>query len=99
MDKQTAAVAITSMLVGAIIILSTVQMWLSSRNTRAKASSGAPSAAQLDRLEARLVETQRAVETMAVEVERIAEGQRFTTRLLSERGERVALPSQQREPR
>jgi hypothetical protein len=35
-------------------------------------------AARLDRIE-------RAVESIAVEIERVSEGQRFTTRLLSER--------------
>ncbi|HEX7121573.1 MAG TPA: hypothetical protein VF178_04315 [Gemmatimonadaceae bacterium] len=37
-------------------------------------------------LEARLDRMEQAMEAIAVEVERIAEGQRFTTRLLSERG-------------
>ena len=33
------------------------------------------------------------VEAMAIEVERIAEGQRFTTRLLTERKDAVAAPA------
>jgi len=36
--------------------------------------------------DARLERMEAAIETMAVEIERIAEGQRFTTKLLSERG-------------
>ena len=91
MDEQTAAVAITSMIVGAVVILGTVRMWVGGRSARARAEAGVPNGGQLDRLEARLVETQRAVETMAVEVERIAEGQRFATKLLSEKGERDRL--------
>jgi hypothetical protein len=43
-------------------------------------------AARLDRME-------QAVEAIAVEVERISEGQRFTTRLLSERAEPPQLAS------
>ncbi|MDF1502797.1 hypothetical protein [Roseisolibacter sp. H3M3-2] len=39
----------------------------------------------------RLQRMEQAIDAIAVEVERIAEGQRFTTRLLSERGA-VALP-------
>lgn len=35
----------------------------------------------------RLEHIERAVDTMAVEIERISEGQRFTTRLLAERAE------------
>ncbi|MEO6447531.1 MAG: hypothetical protein ABIZ91_06970 [Gemmatimonadaceae bacterium] len=44
------------------------------------ATSGHEIAGRLDRLE-------QAIEAIAVEVERISEGQRFTTRLLSERAE------------
>jgi hypothetical protein len=43
---------------------------------------------------ARLERMEQALDSVALEVERIAEGQRFTTRLLSERlNEREALPS------
>jgi len=38
---------------------------------------------------ARLERMEHAIESIAIEVERIAEGQRFTTRLLSNRGEAV----------
>ena len=41
--------------------------------------------AHLDRVEAQLEHVTRAVEAMAVEVERISEGQRFVTKLLAER--------------
>ncbi len=37
------------------------------------------------RLEERLERMEQAIDSMAVEVERVAEGQRFTSRLLSER--------------
>jgi len=41
----------------------------------------------------RLTRIEQAVDAVAVEVERISEGQRFTTRLLAERGgERVGEP-------
>jgi hypothetical protein len=39
----------------------------------------------LDALEARLVRIEQTVDTSAIEIERISEGQRFTTRLLAER--------------
>jgi hypothetical protein len=35
----------------------------------------------------RLVQLQQAVDDVAIEMERVAEGQRFTARLLAERGE------------
>lgn len=42
---------------------------------------------------ARLARIETAIEAMAVEVERISEGQRFVTKLLAEREQsRVALP-------
>ncbi|HVZ78899.1 MAG TPA: hypothetical protein VG818_13035 [Gemmatimonadaceae bacterium] len=44
--------------------------------------------------EQRIARIEQAVDAIAIEVERIAEGQRFTTRLLAERGqEPAALPS------
>jgi hypothetical protein len=36
----------------------------------------------------RLQHMEQAIDAIAVEIERISEGQRFTTKLLSERGER-----------
>jgi len=50
---------------------------------------GAPSLA-----EARLARIEQAVEAIALEVERISEGQRFTTRLLSEASRPAAKPLQ-----
>ena len=42
----------------------------------------------------RLERIEHAIDAMAVEVERIAEGQRFVTKLLSDRGqERVGIPA------
>lgn len=41
----------------------------------------------------RLSRIEQAVDAMAIEVERVAEGQRFVTRLLAERPERAGLPS------
>lgn len=44
-------------------------------------------AGQMDRLEERLGRIEQAIDAMAIEVERISEGQRFTTKLLAERSE------------
>jgi hypothetical protein len=41
---------------------------------------------------ARLERIERAVESVAVEVERISEGQRFVTKVLSDRGELPRIP-------
>lgn len=41
----------------------------------------------LQQVEARLERMEQALDAVAVEMERVSEGQRFTTRLLSEKGE------------
>lgn len=41
----------------------------------------------------RLARLEQAVDAIAVEIERISEGQRFTTRLLSEQSRRLSEPS------
>ena len=43
--------------------------------------------------EDRMIRLEAAVEAIAIEVERISEGQRFTTKLLSENSQRVSAPS------
>lgn len=59
-----------------------------------KGSEGA-SRRELDAVNARLERIEQAVETVAVEVERVAEAQRFATRLLAERNgiDGVAAPA------
>ena len=44
-------------------------------------------------VQARLERMEQAIDSIAIEVERISEGQRFTTKLLSERGSPAALPA------
>lgn len=56
--------------------------WAPSRKGRASEASDP----RLDAIEARLARMEDSIESVAVEMERIAEGQRFTARLLSERG-------------
>jgi hypothetical protein len=46
--------------------------------------------------DARLARLEQAVDAIAVEIERISEGQRFTTRLLSEQSRRAPEPAPQR---
>lgn len=47
---------------------------------------------ELDEMRQRLEQLQQSVDSVAVEVERISEGQRFTTRLLAGRQEAGAVP-------
>jgi hypothetical protein len=46
----------------------------------------------LEEIAERLAALERAVDTIAVETERISEGQRFTTKLLSERTAEEKVP-------
>lgn len=69
--------------VGAFII------WVIASKGRASAASRDLAAAGVPReLSSRLRSLEQSLDAMAVEVERIGEGQRFMTRLFTERGER-----------
>lgn len=69
----------------AFVVLASVVMWY---RTRMRGSS--PAALPADLVQ-RLNRMEVGIESVAVEVERISEGQRFTTRLLSDR-DRVEVP-------
>ena len=81
-----AAVTIGASFAGAISFCAAVYgwgKWLHRPRPSGPPASPAPTSVEQDE---RLRRIEAAVETMAVEVERIGEGQRFTTRLLAERG-------------
>jgi hypothetical protein len=82
MDRYTMVVALTGQICGTILLISLVAAWVSRR----RGAAGTLSREWPHRLEARLMEMQQSLDTMAVEVERISEAQRFATKLLSERG-------------
>ncbi|HEU4993590.1 MAG TPA: hypothetical protein VFT29_02185 [Gemmatimonadaceae bacterium] len=64
-----------------------------------RASEGPrPKQVDTDSIHRRLDQIQVSVEAMAIEIERISEGQRFVTKLMSERGEREALGSGKEKP-
>jgi len=72
-----------------VIILTSMGMIHSFLKRRGERLSASPR--QLDEIAARLERLEQAMDATAVEVERIAEMQRFSTRLLSERAEREKL--------
>jgi hypothetical protein len=76
-------VAVFGQISGVILIVSLINAVVRSR----RGGSTALPAADLRRVESRLSDMQDAIDAVAVEIERISEGQRFTTRLLAERGE------------
>ena len=59
---------------------------------RAKRVVSADLTARLGEISDRMAKLDNAVDAMAVEVERISEGQRFVTKVLAERGTAPALP-------
>jgi hypothetical protein len=82
------------MLLIPLVLVLARNMWI--RGSRKTRTADAESAPQLQRIE-------QAIEAIAVEVERIGEAQRFSTKLLSERqpdaiANRAAVPIPRREP-
>ena len=70
-----------------IVIVQARKLWMRDSTSAAQASP---------ETDHRLERIEQAIDAMAVEVERIAEGQRFVTKLLADRGqERVAIPASQ----
>ncbi len=78
---------LTGIVMGGIVLLTAITLWYR-RTMRGTPVSTAASAQS----EARMARIENALESIAVEVERISEGQRFTSRLLAE-GAAVPLNS------
>ena len=90
MDASIMVITVTAIIVSGVVIAALGRAWLARRQP-----SPVPSVAEerLENIEMRLVQLQQAVDDVAIEMERVAEGQRFATKLLAERaGERPAQP-------
>lgn len=74
------SIAIVAIITGGLLAILTPFVKAYSRKIELQAHAGASS----PDIEARLARIEQAIEAVAVEVERISEGQRFTTKLLSE---------------
>jgi hypothetical protein len=83
MDRNVTLIALAGMICGTVMFVSLVSAWLRRRSDPAPRDS-------FRNIEARLGEMQQAIDSIAVEVERVSEGQRFATKLLSERAERAS---------
>jgi hypothetical protein len=79
---QITAVILASIICGTITIGLIAQAWTSGR---AGGRGGAAMPTRLDALEERLHRLEQAIDTVAIEVERGTEAQRFTAKLLAER--------------
>ena len=73
-------VSLASIIGGTIMVTTITKAWLNSRANR-----GALPNRRLDALEGRLERIEQAIDTVAVEVERISEAQRYTSKMLAER--------------
>jgi hypothetical protein len=80
MDSNTAMIAIAGIVVNGLVIAVLGRAWLARRQPPPPVPH-----TQLENIEMRLVQLQQAVDDVAIEMERVAEGQRFTAKLLTER--------------
>ena len=89
---QVFVIIVVALVTGAVTLSAFAQAWASTRK-RSLRTDGDP---RLEAIEARLARMENAIESVAVEMERIAEGQRFTARLLSERAPSASQPAPSR---
>lgn len=82
-------VIIVPLVFGIPAVVICVRMWLRHKE-RMASLTGASQSNPL--LEARLMRIEEAVETIAVEMERMGEGQRFVTKLLAEKAAQLPEP-------
>jgi hypothetical protein len=88
MDENTMVIAVAGIAVNGLVIAVLGRAWLARRQPPPSIPHD-----RLENIEMRLVELQQAVDDVAIEMERVAEGQRFTARLLADRGESDGSPS------
>ena len=90
MEPSIMMIPVTAIIVSGVVIAILGRAWLTRRQPPPSVPSGAEE--RLENIEMRLVQLQQAVDDVAIEMERVAEGQRFATKLLAER---AAGPSDQ----
>jgi hypothetical protein len=81
MDHNTMTIALAGLICGTVMFVTVVSLWMKRRADPIPRDG-------LRNIEARLGEMQQAIDSIAIEVERVSEGQRFATKLLAERAER-----------
>jgi len=79
MDRYTMIVVTTGIICGSTFL--SILAWLKLGRRQATLPSDV-----VKRIDSRLSEVQQSLDAVAIEVERISEGQRFATKLLTERG-------------
>ena len=82
MDENIARLGIAAV-IGVTISISMISMAIA-KMVASRRRKELPNAS-MDRIDDRLARMEQAIDAMATEVERVSEGQRFTSRLLAER--------------
>jgi hypothetical protein len=80
MDENTMVITVAAIIVNGLVIAILGRAWLARRQPPPPIPHE-----QLENIEMRLVQLQQAVDDVAIEMERVAEGQRFAAKLLTER--------------
>ena len=93
MDPGSFFIALASLISATIVLTPIARAW----GRRIENQSKQPTLPNVAAQDARFDRLEQAVDAVAIEVERIAEGQRFVTKLLAERGQQGALPDPARE--
>ena len=90
MDPEVANFAgVAVIIIGMVASLSAITIWFVRGLQKKRPARELPNAFQCEQ---RFDQLQQSVDAIAVEVERIAEAQRFSAKLLAERSETPALP-------
>jgi hypothetical protein len=90
-DTNTYIVAVGA--VNGAFLLGLIRIWLGHRERRATRLAAQNTVTDRDRLSAELQDIHGVLDTVAIEMERLGEGQRYLTRVLAERSaERPAVP-------
>jgi len=90
MDPEVANFGVVAVIIiGMVASLSAITVWFVRGLQKKRPAHDLPNAFQFEQ---RFDQLQQSVDAIAVEVERIAEAQRFSAKLLAERSETPALP-------
>lgn len=85
-EEQIFAIVMAAIITSGVTLSMIAHAWVESRKQRGQAQASP----RLDAIEARLSRMEDMIESVALEMERVAEGQRFTAKLLADR----AAPAQ-----
>jgi hypothetical protein len=80
-EGQIFVITVAAIITSGVTLSAIAQAWAQKR----KSSDSKLPAQRLDSIDARLSRLEETIETVAIEMERVAEGQRFTAKLLAER--------------